>query len=363
MRAMSRRILAALLPAALLSLALGAAARAHDPGMSVATIVVDARETAIEVSAKGADLGRAAGLQLLDADGMVDAQLLEQARAAISDHLRGVTSVEAVGASCPLSIDSITAARDEVLAVLRAPCGAATAGLVYRTRLLHDILPGTLQNVLLVSGDDAVPVALSSANDSLALSQPVSRSQVFSRYATSGVIHIFIGYDHLAFLFALLLWARRLWPVVKVVTAFTLAHTVTLSLAALDVIVPPTALIEPLIAATIIAAAAENFFNRNIEGRWKTALALGLIHGFGFASALGGLPRDALVIALASFNIGVEIGQVAAVSVFLMILLTLDRVLAQPPAPPTRAPQLVYGLSAPIALLGLYWLAQRSLFV
>lgn len=346
----------------LLLLGMAGAAQAHDPGITVATIVVDAEQTTVEISIKGADLDLAAGLDLLDTDGLVNAERLDRATPAIGDHLRAVTAIEAAGVSCPLTLDGVAAAADGVLIILRSPCGVTTAGLVYRTRLLHQTRPGTIQNVLLVMGDDAVPVALNRGSNTLALGGPVPRLEVFTRYVVSGAGHIFIGFDHLAFLCALLLWARRVWSVVKVVTAFTLAHTVTLSLAALDIVSLSTSLVELLIAVTIIAAAAENFFSRDVERRWKTAFVLGLIHGFGFASALTayGLPRDALLIALASFNIGVEIGQVAVVAMMLRALLLIDRATSAG-SELARRPALVYGLSTSIALLGVYWLIERTL--
>jgi len=346
----------------LLLLGLAGAAWAHDPGMTVATIVVDTEQTAVEISIKGADLALATGLDLLDANGLVDPERLERASPAIGDHLRAVTTIEAAGVSCLLTVDGIAAADDGILVFLRSPCGAATAGLVYRTRLLQQTRPGTIQNVLLVKGDDAIPVALYRGSNTLELGGPVPWLEVFTRYVVSGAGHIFIGFDHLAFLFALLLWARRVWSVVKVVTAFTLAHTVTLSLAALKIVTLPASLVEPLIAVTIIAAAVENFFNRDVERRWKTAFVLGLIHGFGFAGALNayGLPRDALLIALASFNIGVEIGQVAVVAMMLQALVLIDRMMAAG-SEAARRPALVYSFSTPIALLGVYWLIERTL--
>jgi hydrogenase/urease accessory protein HupE len=92
-----------------------------------------------------------------------------------------------------------------------------------------------------------------------------------------------LGYDHIAFLIAILLWASRLWPVVKAVTAFTLAHSITLSLAALDVLRIPSAIIEPAIAASIVYVAVENFTTRDADKRWRETFLFGLLHGFGFA--------------------------------------------------------------------------------
>jgi hypothetical protein len=162
------------------------------------------------------------------------------------------------------------------------------------------------------------------------------------------------------------LWARRLWPVVKVVTAFTIAHSITLSLAALDIVRIPSSIIEPAIAASIIYVAAENFLSRDIDKRWRDTFCFGLIHGFGFASALQefGLPRNALIPALASFNLGVEIGQIAIVSLVVPALLGMDRLLAnsngRPALPATRSAPAVYAISAVIIGFGSYWFLART---
>ena len=94
-------------------------------------------------------------------------------------------------------------------------------------------------------------------------------SDQLAQYFNLGVKHIFLGYDHIAFLLAVILWGRRLWPLVKVVTAFTVAHSLTLSLAVLDIMRLPSSTVEPLIAATIVYVAAENFFVRDIGKRWR----------------------------------------------------------------------------------------------
>src|SRR5947209_20061242 len=121
-----------------------------------------------------------------------------------------------------------------------------------------------------------------------------------TRYVTAGIEHIFLGYDHIAFLIGIVLWARRIWPVIKIVTAFTLAHSITLSLAALGIVVIPSTIVEPAIAASIVYVSLENFFSRSVDKRWRDTFAFGLIHGFGFASALQefGLPPGAVVPAL-----------------------------------------------------------------
>ena len=156
-------------------------------------------------------------------------------------------------------------------------------------------------------------------------------------YAAHGVWHIWVGFDHLLFLISLLLpavlirvdrsWTgaecfrNALWDVVKVVSAFTLAHSITLSLAALDVVQLPSRWIESAIAASVIVAALNNLVVIAGASRWLLAFAFGLIHGFGFASVLAdlGLPHDALLLALVAFNLGVELGQLAVVAAFLPV--------------------------------------------
>jgi hydrogenase/urease accessory protein HupE len=201
----------------------------------------------------------------------------------------------------------------------------------------------------------------------LTAAPPPGLLQVIGRYTRAGIEHIFLGYDHIAFLAAVVLWARRLWPVVKVVTAFTIAHSITLSLAALDIVRIPSSIIEPAIAASIVYVAAENFLSRNIDKRWRDTFCFGLIHGFGFASALQefGLPRSALIPALASFNLGVEIGQIAIVSLVVPGLLAMDRLLANSHRraalpTPTRSALAVYAISAVITSLGSYWFLART---
>jgi hydrogenase/urease accessory protein HupE len=216
--------------------------------------------------------------------------------------------------------------------------------------------------VLLGAGENAPQALLDESHTTLTISAPApSVWSTMQRYLVAGIEHIFLGYDHIAFLVAIVLWARRLLPVIKIVTAFTIAHSITLSLAALQIVVIPSGIVEPAIAASIVFVAVENFFSRNVDGRWRITFVFGLIHGFGFAGALRefGLPPNAVVPALAAFNIGVEIGQVAIVSIVVPLLIVLDRLFAIDRSKVARAPSLVYALSALIAVLGGYWLLTR----
>ena len=155
------------------------------------------------------------------------------------------------------------------------------------------------------------------------------------QYAHEGIWHIWMGYDHVLFLLALLLPAvlRRVedrWEptpdflsafceVLAIVTAFTMAHSITLGLATLGLIALPSRLVESAIAASVVFAGISNLYPSLVQRRRLVAFLFGLIHGFGFASVLSdlGLPRGSLALSLVSFNLGVEVGQLAIVAMFL----------------------------------------------
>jgi len=160
------------------------------------------------------------------------------------------------------------------------------------------------------------------------------------------------GLDHILFLLALMLAGGGLARILGIVSGFTLGHSITLALSALHLVRPPARLIEPLIALTIALVAAQAFAGRGGH-RWRVAACFGLIHGFGFATALHQLelPTRQLVPALVGYNLGVELGQVAIVLVAAPLLLTLQR--------HRRFHPIVRGLAAAICAAGVYWLFQR----
>jgi hydrogenase/urease accessory protein HupE len=179
----------------------------------------------------------------------------------------------------------------------------------------------------------------------------------FWEFLKFGVEHILIGYDHLAFLLGLLLVTRRFLPALQVITCFTLAHSVTLGLAALNVVNLPSRIVEPLIAASIAYVGVENIWRKgDPHGRWRVTLCFGLIHGFGFASVLrdkglgGGV--GGIALPLFSFNLGVEVGQLMVAALLLPVVWSLHR---WKPFPRYGVP----ALSALLTVLGLFWLVQR----
>ncbi|MFT6591340.1 MAG: hypothetical protein ACI9I0_002704 [Rhodoferax sp.] len=219
---------------------------------------------------------------------------------------------------------------------LTGECPAATGDLGLQYRLLFD-LDNLHRGLLRLTLDGTSHTTVLSPNSGLLNFSPeqVQRWPQFKQYLVEGIWHIWIGFDHILFLLSLLLPAvlvveMRRWrgvasfgvaarEVLWVVTSFTAAHSITLSLAALGLISLPSRLVESAIALSVVLAAANNLWPVVANRRWLVAFAFGLIHGFGFASVLAelGLPANALILSLLGFNVGVELGQMAIVAVFL----------------------------------------------
>lgn len=146
-------------------------------------------------------------------------------------------------------------------------------------------------------------------------------------YLNLGLEHIISGYDHLLFLFSLIVISKRFKDVLKIVTAFTIAHSITLSLAAFGLVPVYPKWIEAGIALTIVYVAIENFFVSDSGWRWLVTFVFGLIHGLGFARAIGeiGFDKHHMITSLLSFNIGIELGQLGVVAVVLPLLLHLQK--------------------------------------
>ena len=308
-----------------------------------------------------------------------------QREADITKLATGALLISADGQACPWAANAPMALdkhSDGTYAVLsltaQCPAGNSTPKNVSMTYSLFSDVDPTHRGLVQwlghgTKGDAPSSQALVFSNDSAsqALSlAPTGWWQTLSQYIVEGVWHIWIGYDHILFLLSLLLPAvlvRRAnqWEpaptlrgsvveVLKVVTAFTLAHSITLSLAALQVISLPSRLVESVIAASVVLAALNNLRGTIDKRRWVMAFVFGLIHGFGFASVLAdlGLPQGALVLALVGFNVGVELGQLAIVAVFLPIAFWLR-------ATRFYRKGVLTGGSILVAILASWWLAQR----
>jgi hypothetical protein len=187
--------------------------------------------------------------------------------------------------------------------------------------------------------------------------EKISGAQAAILYLKLGYQHILpLGFDHILFILSLFLLSPRLKPVLWQATAFTLAHSVTLGLAMYHVITPPSRIIEPLIAISILYVALENIFSAGWKrSRVGIAFLFGLVHGMGFAGALGqlGLPQGSYLLSLVMFNLGVELGQLT------IILAAFFLVGKWFGGKPDYRRQIVIPLSIIIAVVAGYWTLQR----
>jgi hydrogenase/urease accessory protein HupE len=268
--------------------------------------------------------------------------------------------LKASGSACVLQ-DSTTAAMegdDGVALRARWLCPGPVETLQVRVGFVDSFPIGHAHLSRIRFGPDELSQRVAQVGESSFEATRVhSRGREFWRFLQMGVEHIFTGYDHIAFLIGLLLLGGTLRELVKIVTAFTVAHSITLALAALEILTPSPRVIEPLIAASIVFIGLENLWALRTEHaaqalrhRWMVTFAFGLVHGFGFASVLRELelPRSLLATGLVSFNLGVEVGQVVIVLIALPLVARLRALKEFAPV-----------ASGVVSLLGLVWLAQR----
>jgi len=354
------------------------AAFAHKPSDSYLTLDVDGATITGQWDIALRDLDFAIGLDS-DQDGAITWGEVRTKHAAIASYALSRLALGPAASPCVPVVTQqlIDNHSDGAYSVLRfsATCANALPALDIGYRLFADIDPAH-RGLLKLSAAGTTSSAILAADvpsRSLPLVAP-SKSAQFAEYVKEGVLHIWAGFDHILFLLALLLpavlvhsrvpgetWTAApnfraaFWSVFRIVTAFTIAHSITLSLAALGVISLPSRLVESAIAASVLLAALNNVRPLVVSARWAVAFVFGLVHGFGFASVLAdlGLPQDSLVLALVAFNVGVELGQLAIVAVFLPIAYSMRG---------TRIYQrvIMVGGSLVVAMIALLWLVERA---
>jgi hypothetical protein len=372
---MSRWIL---LLVTLMSAALVSPADAHKPSDSYLTLKVVGNTIDGQWDIALRDLDYALGLDA-NQDGNITWAEVKAKHDDIAAYALTRVRLGPASAPCPAQVRQhlIDNHSDGAYEVLRftATCATAPRVLAVGYRLFFDLDPQH-RGLLRLEYQGATRAGIFSteeADQAFTLGES-SRWKQFLDYGGEGVHHIWTGFDHLLFLLSLLLPAvlvrsplrgQRWQPakrfgaafldVVRVVTAFTLAHSITLALAALRVISLPSRWVESAIALSVVLAALNNIRPLIYDKRWVIAFCFGLIHGFGFASVLVdlGLPPGSLLLALVAFNLGVELGQLAIVSVFL------------PSAYRLRTTGAYKGLfvtagSVVIAIVASIWLVQRA---
>ncbi len=316
---------------------------AHDPGLSALDVRVGRQQTIAVLSLAAADAGFLGGG---DAVGQLAPQFI-QIRLDERPLDRPIESI---------SIDATGGVR--VTLIYRATVGSrlsVRSGIVGRLARGH-------RELLSIRAEDGAVLAErmldAESNEGVANVAEATRDagSLFIRFCALGIRHILTGYDHLLFLAGLLVVARRWRDVLKTITAFTVAHSITLALATTGVVNAPSRIVEMLIAASIVYVGVENLV-RSVQGsRWKLTFGFGLIHGLGFATALRdlgiGAGGAAVSLPLASFNAGVEMGQIAVAALIVPLFWKLH-------TGPRSHVRFASVCSALVVIAGSYWLVER----
>jgi hypothetical protein len=369
--------------AATLLLVSFAPASAHPDSRSSSLAVVDSARghVRLELHCQARSLDEALELDANE-DGALDEAELTAARTAIEsyavEHYRLYAgAVESLAGASAMRgalrelrlVPAADSALDEpwIDLALEYDHGAALDALTVHCRLFREQNPYHRDEARIQWNDEVAARRLFSLDSGdLWVFRPASarRGGVLADYTHEGFLHILRGYDHLAFLCGLIFAARRLRSVVGTITAFTLAHSITLALAALGWVRAPSALVEMAIALSISYVGALNLLSKEPGARWGEAFVFGLIHGLGFAGAIGdALAYEPLKLtALFGFNLGVECGQLAVVVPVALLLHALPGSRESPSQPRAwLAPRWArLGGSAVVAALGLYWFLART---
>jgi hypothetical protein len=357
--------------ACLLLLCVSGRALAHKASDAYLSVASSGPRVNVDARVAVRDLDDALGLDD-NADGRVTGMELQRAAPRVLEYVAQGIKIRR-GAPCKLdggNYEGVIDYTDGTYAALRFVATCQDEGAIALDySLLFEIDP--LHRCVVRNGAAPVQLVTASVRSITFNGSDAPTSAGLRAMLREGIHHIWTGYDHVLFLVALLLPAvlrrtpdgtwepqgsikRVLLDVTRVVTAFTLAHSITLSLAALGVVALPSRFIESAIALSVVAAAVNNLHPVLGEDRWLAAFVLGLLHGFGFSGTLSelGLPRAQLLVPLLGFNGGVEIGQMAIVLVLVPTLFALRNTRFYRVA-------LLRAGSLLIGLLALVWLVER----
>lgn len=346
MRGVSRLLAVAIL------LLLPALASAHNRGVSLVEVDVRGAEVEVALAFHAEELGTFDA----DDDGALSAAEIDAASSRIVASSFRRVGVSVAGGACTPGEPSIRLDEQggvRIAGLFECPADA-TRAIDLALGYLEALPPGHRVVGEARFGERLQQFTADAGQPAIALRGDAEGG--FLHFFALGVEHIFTGFDHLLFLAGLLLVATKVGEVVRLVTSFTVAHSLTLAAAVLGLVDLPSGVVEPLIALSIVVVAVENLVRRSHRGRaWLTFL-FGLVHGFGFAGLLRelGLGKGDVASTLAGFNLGVEAGQLAVVLAVAPLLLLSRK-------QPWYARTAVPGFSALIGFFGAYWLVQRVL--
>ncbi|HVU49859.1 MAG TPA: HupE/UreJ family protein [Polyangia bacterium] len=358
---MTRAVGRALRTSTLAALALAVFARegaalAHAVGVSSGEYRVLGKVLYGDIGMAGREVARWLPALDGDHDGSIDAAELAAGRETVARALVEGVTVAADGEACPGALVRATALEAEggVAFQVRYDCPEAPERLTMTFPILERLASGHRHMARLFRAGKAEVRIVDRGHATWTLPDARSGARAGSTaWSTAwsmiglGVEHILTGWDHLLFLLGLIIVGGSARALVGVVSAFTIAHSITLALAATGVYAPSPRLVEPAIALSIAYVGVENFFVADASRRWRITFPFGLVHGFGFAGALReiGLPHGQVPVALVSFNLGVELGQLGVLALALPLVMAARRA----PAFGTRG---VRAVSATIAAAG-----------
>ena len=331
---------------------------AHDPGLSAAEVRIGRTQVVVRLSIACSDMSRVVPL---DAD---CGYLTESSLALARPHLEafGRQAIELWFADQRVVPAAVEAVVDQIGGIdlqIRF-IGGAGSQIKIRSAAMSSLPRGHRQylSVFDARGDKLGETLLDASTDKfeLAIGVPsIARMDSLLQFLGLGLEHILTGYDHLVFLLGLLVVGAGFRDVAKIITSFTAAHSITLVLSTLNLVRIPPAVVEPLIALSIVYVGVENIFRRDLKWRWLLTFGFGLIHGFGFASALRDLgigSAGGAALPLVSFNVGVELGQLGVAVVVLPLIWKFS---TRPAFVTTLAPV----CSILISIAGGFWLIER----
>ncbi len=304
---------------------------AHAVGVSSGEYRLDGKTVYGDLGMADRELARWLPAIDTDHDGSISSPEIDAGRATVARALVAGLLVTADGKACAGALDRawVTEADGTAIFQVHYVCSEVPAQLTLALPLLEQLSPSHRHVARLFRAGKAQVKVLDRAHATWPLDGGGSSSALGMAWSMLklGIEHILTGADHLVFLFGLILVGGRLRSLIGVVSAFTVAHSITLALAALSIFAPSPRLVEPAIALSIAYVGIDNLFVKDASKRWRITFAFGLIHGFGFAGALReiALPHAQVPVALVSFNLGVEIGQLAVLSVALPLVLTIRR--------------------------------------
>jgi hypothetical protein len=229
--------------------------------------------------------------------------------------------------ACRGSFDGMRFDGDGVALAVSYECPGRAGHVDLDARFVAELERGHRHMAALSDGNDRRERVATQSRTRISFDDAASSARPFGRLLGMGIEHILTGYDHLLFLLGLVLVGGPMRSLVGAITAFTVAHSITLAAAALGVWSPSARLVEPCIALSIAYVGVDNWFARDARGRWRVTFPFGLVHGFGFAGALRdvGLSQSEIPTALFGFNLGVEIGQLAILAIVLPLVLVAHK--------------------------------------